>query len=263
MSFLDQVSVLILTYNETPNIKRTLDRLTWAKRIVVIDSGSTDDTVEIIRRTSQAEVVYRPFDNFATQCNFGLSQISSEWVLSLDADYNVSEELIAELKGLAPDEQTSGFSANFIYRVYGHPLRANLYPPRTVLYRRERAKYRNEGHGHRVTVDGLVEPLKAKIYHDDRKPLSRWLSSQQRYARDEADHLLANHAGMLRRPDYIRRMAWPAPPLVFLYTLFVKGCLLDGWPGWFYALQRTLAESLIAIEIVDRRIRGQEQTDRT
>src|SRR5919198_6665657 len=84
MSFLDQISVLILTYNEAPNIGRTIHRLTWAKRIVVIDSGSTDETVEMILRYPQAEVVRRSFDDFATQCNFGLSQISSEWVLSLD-----------------------------------------------------------------------------------------------------------------------------------------------------------------------------------
>jgi glycosyltransferase involved in cell wall biosynthesis len=177
MSFLDQVSVMILTYNEAPNIGRTLDQLTWARRIVIIDSGSTDETIEIICRYPKAEVVHRPFDDFATQCNFGLLQISSEWVLSLDADYELSKELIAELDGLAPEEQTSGFSASFIYRVFGRTLRANLYPPRTVLYRRERAKYRNEGHGHRVTIDGWVEPLRGKIYHDDRKSLSRWLKS--------------------------------------------------------------------------------------
>ena len=51
-------------------------------------------------------------------------------------------------------------------------------------------------------------------------------------------------------------MAWPSPILVFLYTLLAKGCILDGWPGWFYVLQRTLAETMIAIELVDRRLRA-------
>ena len=51
-------------------------------------------------------------------------------------------------------------------------------------------------------------------------------------------------------------MGWPAPPLVFLYALLVKGCVLDGWPGWFYVLQRTAAEIMIALELADRRLTG-------
>ena len=50
-------------------------------------------------------------------------------------------------------------------------------------------------------------------------------------------------------------MAWPAPIVVFFYVLVVKGCLFDGWPGWFYTLQRVLAECMIALELIDRRIR--------
>ena len=69
---------------------------------------------------------------------------------------------------------------------------------------------------------------------------------------EEAEHLLASRPHELSLVDRIRLMAWPAPILVFLYVLFVKGCILDGWPGWFYALQRTLAEIMIALEIIDR-----------
>ena len=125
-----------------------------------------------------------------------------------------------------------------------------------MLYRRVQARYRNEGHTQRVMIEGRVADLSARIYHDDRKPLARWLSSQQRYARVEVDHLLAADQATLRRTDRIRLMGWPGPPLVFLYTLLAKGCLLDGWPGWLYVLQRTLAETMIAIEIIDRRLRS-------
>ena len=54
--------------------------------------------------------------------------------------------------------------------------------------------------------------------------------------------------------DRLRRMAWPAPIVVFFYVLVIKGCLLDGWPGWFYALQRGVAECMIALELIDRRL---------
>ena len=125
-----------------------------------------------------------------------------------------------------------------------------------ALYRRERAHYVQEGHTQRVVVDGTVAYLQGLIDHDDRKPLSRWFASQQKYAKLEADHLLSTPRASLRRADKIRLMAWPAPILVFLYTLIAKGCILDGWPGWLYVLQRTLAETMIAIELVDRRLRA-------
>ena len=249
------VTPLIITYDEAPNIARTLDRLSWAERIVVIDSGSTDPTIEMVRSHPRAELIHRPFDDFASQCNFGIAQISSPWVLSLDADYELSDQLVDELGNLHPESNTAGYRANFVYRIYGRPLRGSLYPPRIVLYRRDRAAYRNSGHGHRVEVSGYVAELSGVIFHDDRKPLKRWLASQQRYAREEAEYLLTADRKVLSWADRVRFAAWPAPIAAFIYTLVFKGCLFDGWPGWYYAFQRLLAETLIALEIIDRKLR--------
>lgn len=257
---LDQITPLIITYNEAANIQRTLDKLGWARRIVVIDSGSTDETLQIVRSHPLAEVIAHPFEDFAGQCNFGLTQIASPWVLSLDADYELSDELVSEVLALAPPDNAAGYRARFVYRIHGRALRGTLYPPRTVLYRKERASYRNEGHGHRVAVDGRVLDLDGVIYHDDRKPLARWFASQQRYARAEAEYLLEARRGSLTRTDKFRLMGWPAPIGVFFYTLFAKGCLFDGWPGWYYVLQRVIAETLIALEIGDRRLRRNGRT---
>jgi len=246
---------MVITCNEEANIGRTLARLDWAKRILVIDSGSTDATIDIVRSFPQADIIQRPFDDFASQCNFGLEKIASSWVLSLDADYELSDELVTEIGNLRPDDSTGGYLSRFVYRIQGNPLRGSLYPARIVLYRKQRAVYRNEGHGHRVHVTGKVLPLTGPIYHDDRKPLARWLASQSIYALREAEHLLSANRSALKRVDQIRLAVWPAPFLVLLYTLFVKGCLLDGWPGWFYALQRLIAESMIALAILNRRLR--------
>jgi glycosyltransferase involved in cell wall biosynthesis len=251
---LEETTPLIITYNEAPNIRRTLAKLLWARRIVVVDSGSNDATAAILHEYPQIEVIERPFVDFATQCNFGLTQITSPWVLSLDADYELSDAMIEELRILAPPAHVGGYRARFIYRVHGRPLRGTLYPPRTVLYRRERAVYRQEGHGHRVCLDGDVVPLRGVIYHDDRKPLRRWLSSQQCYAHAEADYLLAARGKNMTRADRVRLMGWPAPIGVLLYSLLVKGCVLDGWAGWYYVLQRATAEALIALELLDRRL---------
>ena len=249
----DQITPLIITYNEAPNICRTVAKLLWARKIVVVDSGSTDGTVEMLRSYPQVEVFHHPFVDFAGQCNYGLTQIVSPWVLSLDADYELSDQLVSELATLSPPDRVVGYRARFVYRIYGRPLRGSLYPPRAVLYRKDRAFYRAEGHAHRVVLDGEVSQLNGAIYHDDRKPLARWFTAQQRYARTEAEYLLNARPGALQRSDRIRLMAWLAPFAVLFYALIVKRCALDGWPGWRYALQQTTAEMLVALEILDRR----------
>jgi glycosyltransferase involved in cell wall biosynthesis len=252
---IEHITPVIITYNEVANISRTLECLTWANRIVVVDSGSTDETLEIVQRYPQVQVFQRSFDDFAAQCNFGVAQVTTTWVLSLDADYELSKALVSELRELKPGLDVSGYQAHFVYRIYGHALRGSLYPPRTVLFRKTAASYRNEGHGHRVTVTGQIVPLSGAIFHDDRKPLKRWLSSQQQYARVEAEHLLKSNRNSLTRVDRLRLTAWVAPVAVFIYTLIIKGCILDGWPGWYYGFQRLLAETMIALEIIDRRLR--------
>ncbi len=256
MSLSNQITPLILTFNEAPNIGRTLAQLTWAKQIVVVDSFSTDKTLDIVSGFPQAKLVQRTFDSFAGQCNFGLRQIKTDWVLSLDADYVLSEGLVTEIQDLPLDEQIAGYSARFNYCICGKPLRATLYPPRIVLYRRERAHYRDEGHGHRVQVDGATQMLFGWINHDDRKSLDRWFSEQNRYAAIEARHLLESPKGELRLPDRLRRRIVLAPVLMFFYTLFAKGLILDGWPGWFYVLQRTLAEIMLSLRLIEAKLQS-------
>ena len=250
---LDLITPVILTYNESQNIDRTLGKLGWARRVVVVDSGSTDGTLEMLGARKQVEVVHRRFTDFETQWNFALSQAATLWVLSLDADYELSDELIQELGALAPAASTIGYRAEFIYRIHGRPLRGSLYPPRVVLFRRGQASYRQEGHTQQLAISGEVLTLQGKIFHDDRKPLARWAASQQYYAREEADYLLRRPS--LTRADRIRRLGWPAPVIVLFYVLLVKRCLFDGWPGWYYTLQRLIAEALLALELADRRLR--------
>src|SRR5215467_5712403 len=140
----DDITVLVLTQNEAPNIARTLDALRWAKRVLVVDSGSNDETLAIVAAYPQARVTTRLFDTFASQCNFGLSQIDTTWVLSIDADYVLTPEIAKEIAGLLPEEKTAGYSARFIYCIHGRKLSGTLYPPRCVLYRKACAIYRDE-----------------------------------------------------------------------------------------------------------------------
>ncbi|BAY18525.1 family 2 glycosyl transferase [Anabaenopsis circularis NIES-21] len=247
----EEITPLILTYNETPNIARTLEKLHWATVIVVIDSYSTDTTLEILSSYPQVEIFQRKFDTFAGQCNYGLTKISSQWVLSLDADYVLTDELIDEIQALPADSDIDSYSIRFKYCVFGKPLRGTLLPPRKVLYKREKAIYQDDGHAHRVLVDGKSAMLSAYIHHDDQKPLSRWLWAQDRYMVIEVKKLLETPIQELSWSDRIRRQKILAPVIILFYCLILKGGIFDGWEGWYYAFQRVLAEILLATRLIE------------
>jgi glycosyltransferase involved in cell wall biosynthesis len=258
VSFLEQISVLILTYNEAPNIGRTLDALKDFPEVVVVDSGSIDDTLAIIARYPNARVHHRPFDSHGRQWNYGLTScgLSREWVLALDADYLVPPELVAELASLHPTAAQAGFRVGFRYCVYGRSLATTLYPPIVALYRRAAAHYVQDGHTQRVVVEGEIGELQGRIRHDDRKPLDRWLTSQGKYAAQEADLLLSTPWSGLKLQDKLRRMMVITPWLVPLYCLTVGRGILDGWAGVFYAFQRGIAEAILAVRLLEIRLKG-------
>jgi glycosyltransferase involved in cell wall biosynthesis len=247
------ITGLVLTRNERENISLTLSALTWLRRVVVLDSFSNDGTVQLAATYPNVTVVQHEFFTFAEQCNFGLQQVTTPWVLSLDADYVLTPELIAEIEALNPDATVSGYKAEFNYCVHGHRLRGSLYPPRAVLYRREAARYCDEGHGHRVHLEGVVQLLRGRINHDDRKSLSRWIAAQDCYSITEARHLIAARSEDLSVQDRLRKCIFFAPAAVFLYLLFGKGLILDGWRGWYYVCQRTIAEMLLSLRLITQR----------
>jgi glycosyltransferase involved in cell wall biosynthesis len=256
---LNQITPLILTFNEAPNIGRTLEKLCWAKDVVVVDSFSEDETLEVISEFPNVRVVQRGFDCHENQWNFGLTQtnIHTPWVLALDADYVLTEELIEDLRALRPEENTNGYRASFFYCVNGRPLRSGVYPPVTVLYRRAAASYTQDGHTHRVIVEGQIKDLRSAILHDDRKSLSRWFQSQQRYTKLEAQKLLNAKPRELSWKDRIRRLRVIAPVAILFYCLAVRGGVFDGWPGFFYAFQRMLAELMLSLQLLETDLRGQ------
>lgn len=245
---LEQITPLILTYNEAPNIARALEAVSWAKDVVVVDSFSDDDTVAIASSFPRVRVFQRAFDSHRNQWEFGLKEtgIATPWVLALDADYVVSDELIDELKSLKPAAQTVGYRANFVYCIKGKKLQSGIYPPVTVLYRRVAASYIQDGHTQRIALEGPIEDLKASMFHDDRKSLKRWFSSQARYTELEAQKLRSADEAALNFPDRMRRWRFVMPPAMFVYCLIVRRGIFDGWAGFYYAFQRAMAELMLS-----------------
>ncbi|MDG1895793.1 MAG: glycosyltransferase family 2 protein [Fuerstiella sp.] len=251
---LDQVTPLILTYNEAANIRATLNSLPWAKQIMIVDSGSVDETLAIVAQYPQVTVCHREFDDHTSQWNFGLDKVSTEWVLTLDADYLCPDELPVELGNLNADRDV--YYAHFRYCIHGIPLHACLYPARAVLFRTKQCRYICDGHTQTLDVSLKTSGfLRSVLSHDDRKSLSRWCLSQNRYARLEAEKLLS-HSEVVSWKDKLRRHVVVAPVLTLFYCLFAKRLVLDGWAGIFYSFQRVYAEMCLSLELLDVRLRA-------
>jgi glycosyltransferase involved in cell wall biosynthesis len=249
----ESITPLILTYNEAPNIRRTLAKLSWSHEIVLVDSFSTDDTVAIARSFPRVKLIQRHFDTHSAQWNFGLDACQSEWVLSLDADYVLSDELISGLENWYPASDVTAYYARFVYCVFGRPLRGTIYPPRPILFRRDRCRYYQDGHTQALRIEGQTGWLKGAVSHDDRKPLGSWLAAQDRYEILEAGKLANVPSREWTLLDRLRRCIVIAPVVLPLYMLIMKGLIFGGWPAWYYVFQRTLVEILLSLRLLEMR----------
>jgi len=141
-----------------------------------VDSFSTDETLAIVKAAPQSRVVQRRFDSFAGQCNFGLQSVRTEWVLSLDADYVLSEQFNSEIAQLippgawpaiAPDSFTAFMAGRCAPRCIRREPSFIARPARATRTRPRPSRQ----------IDGQIVPLTSAIFHDDRKPLERWFPS--------------------------------------------------------------------------------------
>ena len=247
----DLLTALILTKNEEPNLKRVLDELTWLQRVVILDSFSTDATLDIAARYPNVEVHQRAFDTHGNQWNYGLSLLKSKWALTLDADYVLTPEFIAETKAIIQSPKHTAYMSAFKFLVFGKRLPGDNTVPRPVLFDMALCNYYDDGHTQRLNINGTTGHYKSFILHDDRKPLSRWLSNQDGYAIKESRKLVNTSSENEPISARIRKTKILAPFFVFFHCLFVKRLIFGGWTGWHYTLQRTLVEILLAIRLIE------------
>ncbi len=248
-----QITPLVLTYNEAPNIARTLDSLRWAKRVVVLDSGSTDQTEQLSRQFPNVEWHIRPFDSFKGQTEFGIHQtgIETDYVLALDADMRLSQSVIEEiLQRFLPGKYDGGLFA-FRYCISGHPLAGSLYPAQVRLFRRELVQVLQLGHGHKFQLNGSIYRFKTPLFHDDRKPLERWVTAQLNYSALELQRI--SDAPRLRWRDRLRQLGL-MPWLIGPYAYFRAGGPFAGAAAARYACERVMFECLLAQRTLTTRL---------
>jgi len=255
---LDSITPVLLTYNESPNIGRSLAQLAWANDIIVVDSGSTDDTLNILKSHPRVRLFHRPFDTHHAQWRYAMhdTEIRTPWVLRLDADYQVTNELVSEMAQLAPSNTLAAYVGAFDYAVFGRRLLASLYPPKPVLLRIGSFSVSDEGHTEGWVVDGPVAQLKARLVHDDWKSMRDWAVAQARYMTRERQKLDSKRAGVR---DWLRMHPPLMPLAVFFYCLFGKGLLFNGKAGLLYTLQRTIAEGILSLYILEKQLAAPER----
>jgi len=253
---LDHITPVLLTFNEAENIGRTLSQLSWAKDIVIVDSNSTDGTLDVIAKFPQARVFTRPYDTHANKWRFAVEEtaICTDWILRLDADYQVTDELVKELAKLDPSAPVSAYRIAFDYAIFSHCLLSSLYPANTILFRKGECSVSDKGHTDAWTIHVQIGLLKGKVVHDDWKTTGRWITDQSRNMNRELVRLRKERSGLRAW----LRLRPPLMPIgVFLYCLFGKGLILNGKAGVFYALQRLVAEATLSLMILEENLRDQ------
>ena len=223
-----KLSVTVITYNEAADIGPALESARWADEIVVVDSGSTDDTVGIARRFTD-RVIVREWPGYGAQKNVAAAMASNDWILSLDADERITPSLATEIGRLLAG--TPGAAAYEVPRVTWHLGRwirsTDWYPDHQLrLYDRTRARWSGAYVHEAVHVDGAIGTLTQEIQHYAYRNLSDHLETIDRYTSLAARQMreAGRTAGWLQLAGH--------PPLAFVRNYVARGGFRDGQAGF-------------------------------
>jgi glycosyltransferase involved in cell wall biosynthesis len=221
-----KLSALVITKNEQQNIQACLESLCWANEIVVVDSMSTDGTIEIAQKYTD-KVFTNPWPGYSNQKNFGHSKCQYEWILSIDADERVTPQLRREI------EQAISQNTYVAYRVY---IRDYMFGKwieyggwqaqhHIRLYRRDSATWESNVH-ESVKIRGQIGSLENPILHYSHLTIQRFVEKANRYTEIEAQD---------RFQQGIRKSWWTiiaSAFWIFAYHYFFRSGFRDGGHGF-------------------------------
>ena len=229
-----KISAVIITLNEEDRLPDCLASLQGvADEIVVVDSYSTDRTLEIAR-AAQARTRQNRFEDFGQQKNFALAQAGCEWILNLDADERVSPELkraIAELKEGGVPGTTAAFAIKRKTYYLGRWIRhSGWYPDRKIrLFRKSTASWQGRIH-ERLRVDGDIASLPGEILHFTYRNIGDHVRRLERYSTFQAEEIIRQKKKCL----FLRLFL--LPPVTFLRHYIWKLGVFDAYPGLVIAM---------------------------
>lgn len=222
-----KLSVTVITKNEEADLAGALDSVRWADEIVVVDSGSTDRTVEVARQFT-TKVTVHPWQGYVAQKNFAATLTTHDWILSLDADERVTPDLAASIRAALANPTHAAYRCARVSWHLGQWIRStDWYPDDQVrLYDKRHAAWGGRHVHERLDVRGSVGPLAGKLEHYPYRDIADHLETIDRYTTLAARqmHEEGRRAGLLQMAAH--------PPLAFLRNYLLRGGIRAGRTGF-------------------------------
>lgn len=230
------LSVVIITKNESMHIARCLKSVSWADEIIVLDSGSEDDTVEICRRYTD-KVFETDWPGFGIQKQRAVDKASGDWIFSIDADEHVSPELKQEIQQAIQQSDKLGFEIPRLSSYCGREIRHGGWWPDYVLrlFRHEHGQFTDDLVHEKVTVHGAIGKFSSPLLHDSYVNLEEVLKKVDQYSTLGAQKL---HKAGVRSciGKAIINSFW-----MFFRTYVIKAAFLDGRQGLMMSISNAEA----------------------
>ena len=228
------IAAVVITKDEEGNIADCLDSVRWADELIVVDAESRDRTVEVARRYT-SQVFVRPWAGYGPQKNFGIDQAHTDWILVVDADERVTDQLRQEIQDLLaaePPPDVGGYEIPRRNFFYGKWIQGGgLFPDYQLrLFRRQAGRYDDVRLHEHLAVRGRRERLRVPFDHYSMPSVSHHVRKMMRYTTLGADE-------KLKRVRHVSGWVIATHHLgTMLKTLFVRGGYRDGVPGLIVAM---------------------------
>lgn len=237
MPLKNRLSAVIITRNEERRIEATVAALDFCDEIVMVDSGSTDATLSICQKFN-CRIFTRDFDGYGTQKQFAVSKASHDWVLAVDADEVVTEELKREILSVLSNGSGTiqGYYIPISLVFLGKLLRfgGEYKKPHLRLFNRQAGNFTKDKVHEHAEIKGEKAFLKNHILHYSYDGISDYLAKFNEYTSAAADSLFQKGRKNAIFNLFVRF------PLTFIKIYFIKGCILDGYRGFIWSLFSSL-----------------------
>jgi glycosyltransferase involved in cell wall biosynthesis len=227
---MQKISAVLITLNAGEILRTTLQALSWCDELVVVDSGSTDQTLQICQEHG-CRVEYRKFTGYGEQKRFAVELASHDWILSVDADEVVTEQLRSEIQAVLsqPAPTHAGYYVRIPLMFLGARIKSEASKKFLRLFNKQYGNYDTAAVHEKVRLNGTLGDLKGEMLHYSYKDIQDYFRKMNQYSTAAAVSLQEKKKEM---PFALMVLKCP---IAFFKTYLIKGCIWNGVPGFIYS----------------------------